>query len=725
MSSTAAAIQVMEFVRSLALCWKNLAAYPPGHPALLHSLSDVDRRLAELRGPAGDVTLGIANDGLIYGPIKVDATSAQKFAQALYVRGVAILRLGVETTAGDIETFLRLLAAGTQGERRRPIWDDLTAAGVINIHLQPVDYSAIQVTEDLAAPVEVPESTLWEDILRALLESKVFSQAAAQLGVRVDSADELSRMLAEVADEADEVPRTFDPDATFGIRVLPRSGEGDIHWFLEKTIGEHLSLASGMKQQNSLEQAIQLIRALPPALRKTVLRAVAKALTNHETSGSLLHKLASELPGDEVLDALRYLSSIGSLSSQATNLLQSLITVEASNTPGGSATNVIAGLVTLFGEEDIDRFNPKDHQELLSTMAVRIPEVPLEAVTSLEQAGVHFDALPAARQAAQVLLDLLSNLGPSRTPAAILQQLETIFRTYLAAGDFTDAVAILDEIREIARVTPNDALRMAIEASTTRIIEGDTIAVLVELVHKSPPDAVQRLHRLIEVLGSSVLRGLITALAQENHRGRRRRLFDFVASLGPPIVPAATSFLADERWYVVRNVLVLLRTVHDRSSLPEVRKLARHADLRVRMEAIKSLFALDTSVPPTLLDELFGDPDKKLAESAIALVGSHGIREAVNPLLRLLHGSDFFGARRGIRMKAIRALGEIGDPTALSGLQPFLISSRLPWPAKEERYVAWSSLEHYPQEARRPFVEKGLRSSDLKVRAICERLPKR
>ena len=113
----------MEFVRSLALCWKNLAAYPPGHPALVRSLEDVDHRLSELRGPAGEVTLGISNDGLIYGPVKVDATSAQKFAQALYVRGVAVLRLGVETTTRDIEIFLRLLAAGTQGERRRPIWD--------------------------------------------------------------------------------------------------------------------------------------------------------------------------------------------------------------------------------------------------------------------------------------------------------------------------------------------------------------------------------------------------------------------------------------------------------------------------------------------------------------------------------------------------------------------------------------------------------------------------
>lgn len=713
----------MEFVRSLALCWKNLAAYPPGHPALVRSLEDVDHRLSELRGPAGDVTLGISNDGLIYGPVKVDATSAQKFAQALYVRGVAVLRLGVDTTTRDIETFLRLLAAGTQGERRRPLWDDLTAAGVINIHLQPVDYSAIQVTEDLATPIETRETTLWEDILRALLESRSFSHAGGEVGARVDSADELSKMLAEYAEEADEKPPSFDPEATFGIRIPSRSGQGDIlHRFLERTIGEHLSQSSGMKRQNSLEQAIQLIRALPPALRKTVLRAVARALAHDETAGALLHKLASELPGDEVLDALRYLSSLGTLSTQATALLQSLITIEASERLTAAPEGVIANLVRLFGEDDIDRFNPPEHQELLSTIAIRVPEVPLEAVTSLEQAGVRFDALPVTRQFAQVLLDLLSDLGPSRTPAGVLGQLESIFRSFLAAGDFTDAVTLLDQIREIARSTPNAALRLAIEQSSERIIEGDTIAVLVELVLKSPPEAAAHLHRLIEVMGGSVLRGLITALAQENQRSRRRRLFDFIASLGPSIVPHATSFLGDERWYVVRNVLVLLRTVQDRSSLPEVRKLARHGDLRVRMEAIKSLFALDTGVPPTLLDELFGNPDPKLAESAIAMVGSYGIREAVEPLLRILEGKDIFGARRSIRLKALRALGEIGDGRALAGLQHFLTSSRLPWPAKEERYTAWGSLERYPEEIRRPFVEKGLRSSDLKVRAICERL---
>src|SRR5687768_4453351 len=76
-------LQVAEFVRALAVAWKNLTAYPPGHPALAVSLQGAHRRLMELRGPAGEVVFGIASDGLIYGSEKIESPHVQKFAQAL------------------------------------------------------------------------------------------------------------------------------------------------------------------------------------------------------------------------------------------------------------------------------------------------------------------------------------------------------------------------------------------------------------------------------------------------------------------------------------------------------------------------------------------------------------------------------------------------------------------------------------------------------------------
>ncbi len=139
-----------------------------------------------------------------------------------------------------------------------------------------------------------------------------------------------------------------------------------------------------------------------------------------------------------------------------------------------------------------------------------------------------------------------------------------------------------------------------------------------------------------------------------------------------------------------------------------------------RMEAIKTLLAFDTTVPQTLLEQAINDP--KLGETAIALVGSYGIREAVAPLLHLIAGRDIFGTRKPLRLLAIKALGELADPSALPHMRQFFSNSILPWPGREERRAAFESLAGYPAEARAPIVERGLTSRDEAIRNICRKL---
>src|SRR5204862_3485045 len=194
------------------------------------------------------------------------------------------------------------------------------------------------------------------------------------------------------------------------------------------------------------------------------------------------------------------------------------------------------------------------------------------------------------------------------------------------------------------------------------------IRSLVERMHEARPEMAAVIQKLIERMGLAASHMLLMALADEDNLGRRRRLFDFAVSLGPAIVLAARRFLGDDRWFVVRNVIILLRSVDDRTSLPDIRRCAQHPDLRVRMEAIKSLFALDPTVPIDILDDAIHAADPKLAETAIALAGSYGIKEAVAPLLRVISGNDWLGTRRGLRIRAIKALGELGVPAALPRL---------------------------------------------------------
>jgi HEAT repeat protein len=415
---------------------------------------------------------------------------------------------------------------------------------------------------------------------------------------------------------------------------------------------------------------------------------------------------------------------MGQLSAHALTLMQSLMAAQTSTRAEPPSQNVINDLVTLFGDDDVDRFNPPDHAALLEQVSIHVPFAHADPNAS-QLLGKRSETVAdesVARQLGRTLLELLETVGASTAPEPILARLETLFRSDLAAGEFDEAFELAQKLTDLARSTPSNTLRQAIDESIGNLATPEMIRTLIDSLQNAPPEKTRVLQRLTETLGSSARRNLLLALSEESNRSRRRRLFDFIMALGPVIAPEATSFLNDDRWYVLRNMLIMLRAVNDRSSLPEVRKLATHRDLRVRMEAIKSLFTLDSGVPIDLLENVIQDPDPKVAETAIALVGSAGIREGVQPLLRIVKGNDVFGSRRSLRIKAIRALGELGDPASLPELRRFFRDSFFPWPSKEERLAAWESLAGYSREVRSDFVERGARSRDPQVREICERI---
>jgi HEAT repeat protein len=301
----------------------------------------------------------------------------------------------------------------------------------------------------------------------------------------------------------------------------------------------------------------------------------------------------------------------------------------------------------------------------------------------------------------------------------VLTRIEAMFRASLDTLNYTAAATIARGLQEVANAAPDSELNKAIREAFDRIGDGVTVRRIIDEQQSAPPELAKTLQELLDILGTIATKNLLNMLAEESNRSRRRKLFDFVVSLGPLIVPEMRPFLTDPRWFVVRNMIALIRAINDRTLLPEVRKCAAHPDLRVRMEAIKALLALEPNPPKGLLEDAMNDPDPKVAEKAISLVGSYGIKEAVGPLIQIVTGADLWGARRARRILALKALGALHDPSALQYLKPFFSDSILPWPAKEERRVAYEMLAAYPPHLRTAIVERGKRSRDPVIRQIC------
>ncbi len=82
---------VGEVVRSIAVAWKSVRAYPPDHPAVTSAVAAAQRLLDGRLLGTHRLSLGAARDGLIHGADKLDFTLARELAEVLYSRDVAIV----------------------------------------------------------------------------------------------------------------------------------------------------------------------------------------------------------------------------------------------------------------------------------------------------------------------------------------------------------------------------------------------------------------------------------------------------------------------------------------------------------------------------------------------------------------------------------------------------------------------------------------------------------
>lgn len=194
------------------------------------------------------------------------------------------------------------------------------------------------------------------------------------------------------------------------------------------------------------------------------------------------------------------------------------------------------------------------------------------------------------------------------------------------------------------RVEVDEALR---QAATPDILE----MLIGEL---ALPDGTPVASRLVEELGAFGVNGLIGLLQDEHDRARRKALIDVlgkvVAEDPRPVIDA----LDDERWYVVRNLAVVLRKAGNPDALTALRGLLEHEDHRVRVEALRALNAIAPSSTLDVVGGALDDDHERVRSAAIGLLASRMDEASESHLIEALDGS----LRTEEKVDVIRHLGE-------------------------------------------------------------------
>ena len=100
-------------------------------------------------------------------------------------------------------------------------------------------------------------------------------------------------------------------------------------------------------------------------------------------------------------------------------------------------------------------------------------------------------------------------------------------------------------------------------------------------------------------------------------------------------------WLADSRWYVVRNAVIAVAAADGGAPVGLLKPLVRHTDLRVRQEVVAALAGADPDAARPLLLELIRDEEPSIRGAALHQLGSRRNAQASAALLALVMDPAF------------------------------------------------------------------------------------
>jgi hypothetical protein len=252
-------------------------------------------------------------------------------------------------------------------------------------------------------------------------------------------------------------------------------------------------------------------------------------------------------------------------------------------------------------------------------------------------------------------------------------------------------------------------------------------AKVVEALRQYGRKQKESVSRLTGGLRSFLMPYLLDALSEEADASTRRFMMTLLITFRSDVLKHIAERLRDSRWYVLRNMLYLLRECHGRSYAPEVKNFLEHEVPLVRLEALRTLLSFQDTGADSYVIKFLRSDVFQLQKGAVRLSGAYRIKSAMPHLIRLLLEKDILGKKSLFKKAIVRALGRIGDGHAVGHFLNICKSKSVLHKDESDhlKIEIFSTLHNYPVATIRPLIDYGIRSNNKEIVAISKKLMKR
>ena len=650
---------------------RKLSLYHASHPVIPEIISGILNEFNTIFEFADTILLTVAKDEIIYqgSPIAKNHPVVRELGRLLHQLNLIGVTLRKGLSQDDLLRFLVLISSSralSQSEREKRIAQFHQEVSSIVLHLISFKGAIRPNENDLGDPTQKGETNasthgIWQGLAQQLINGQ--EEGEIRGAVESDSVVDPNR-IAEIINSLSQ-------------NKGRKGGDESYEKVIVRYLRDHANreaLGDERRVQMNRELGI-LLSNLRPDVRDQIFKF---SLEEDEKSGNdkiPLEDLVEVIPPPMLLEALNRIQlSQSSVSNPMFSLLKKFVTLSESNEgiKGALEAKVQShpGLLEeLFTNRADRKYYPTAYRSLLDegfsldeTAQSTWAKIGRREIENAET-DLHFgyilleilegevrspDHYSGAVDRMKQLLD--GGIGPEGKD--LLHDTLRLLVKRVNAGSHEDRVFMLGEIKKLFTT---DAITQLLKASTEMGQEGEE----------------NLLNVLMEMIGRENIDVLLDLLEEEENLSTRKRILGMIVECGEKVVPAIVNRLQSQRWYVVRNMLVLLKDLQVTNAVHSILPCMEHESSKVRLGALQALekLAPDSKDFLKLLEGTLKDEDPKVMKVGTLLLVSKRQPSAGERIQERLSADDVGGETISQKLVILKAIGEVGNRDWIPFLQ--------------------------------------------------------
>ena len=252
------------------------------------------------------------------------------------------------------------------------------------------------------------------------------------------------------------------------------------------------------------------------------------------------------------------------------------------------------------------------------------------------------DLLDKSAKIYEILFEMLFQAESAAEYDDVHRMIKEVFLYCLRRKDLKIVVEILKKTKDLMEspTTPENVKRQ-MKLLLSSISSEESIKSVGEIFDSDAEIDENVLNEYTEFLDRNAIVPLISILGELESIHGRKIVINILITLGRKDIQTVAKGLQDHRWYVVRNIIYVLRHIGDKKAVEYLLNTAKHTDERVRKEAIKALGELKSPLALQTLRDCLGDPDPSIRKSAVKALGNIGSETAKRLILERVSAKDF------------------------------------------------------------------------------------